>query len=153
MEITKAKVVSVIKKVIIAFFGLLAVALVQDYFKYQKSKPPSEKKVFQVLTQVSSEINKSTPMMVDKITRLDNVLALSNRKIQYNYTITSILKKEIDTSAFIKEMRPLIVNNASTNPEMESFRELDVTMIYCYRDKEFKHFCSIVVEPKDYKND
>ena len=92
-----------IKKILIAIitiFSLLIVqVLVSDYFDYkkinEKSSPTNLKDLSNddwgvVLGKLSDEINKTCPKMIDKETRLDNSVALSNRTIQYNYTLLNL---------------------------------------------------------------
>ena len=45
-----------------------------------------------VMMEAASEINKTCPVMVDNVTRLDNSIALPNNVFQYNYTLVSVIK-------------------------------------------------------------
>ena len=53
-----------------------------------------------VMMESASELNKSCLVMVDKDTRLDNVIALPDNIFQYNYTLVNIEKKTLDIKVF-----------------------------------------------------
>jgi hypothetical protein len=141
----------VIKQSIVVFTILFAVLLIVYLSNIQKNKESSESKVFKELMDVAGEINKVLPAMADKETRFDNTMALPGRKVVYNYTLINYLKEEIDTVMFINALKKELMNNIKTTPDMEPFRNLNVIMIYRYRDKENNHICNIVVEPQDYQ--
>ncbi len=103
-----------------------------------------------VLMKSASEINKSCPIMVDQETRLDNVIALTNNTFQYNYTIVSRQKDSIDLNVFEEYMKPLILNNVTTNPDMKVFRDNKVTMAYYYKDKNGEFVTKISITPDQY---
>ena len=44
--------------------------------------------------------------MVDKITRLDNSIALPNKTLPYNYSLINIIKDLVDIKAFNEFMKP-----------------------------------------------
>lgn len=136
---------------IVVFAILFAVLLVVYLFNNQKNKEPSETEVFKELMNIAGEINKVLPVMADKETRFDNTLALAGRKVVYNYNLINYLKEEIDTMMFINTLKKELINNIKTTPDMEPFRELNVIMIYRYRDKENNHICNIVIKPEDYQ--
>ena len=96
-------------------------------------------------------VNKMSPFMVDAETRLDNATPLPNNTLQYNYTLVNITKDMIDVESFEAIMKPQIVNNVRTNPQMEHQRKNKWTLIYFYKDKEGNHIVSITVTPEDYK--
>lgn len=147
----KDKVIGMIKKVILVIVVLVAVVLVQDSFKSQKSKLPNEDDIFKELMEVANKANSVLPAMVDKETRLDTSVALQGRVVLYKYTLINYLAEDIDTLMFVKELKPKLVNVVKTSPQMAALRELNVTLIYNYRDKESKHICSISIKPEDYK--
>jgi len=96
-------------------------------------------------------VNKMSPFMVDSETRLDNAIPLPNSTLQYNYTLVNFTKDMIDVESFEAIMRPQIVNNVRTNPQMEHPRKNNWTLIYVYKDKEGNHLVSITITPDDYR--
>lgn len=124
-------------------FGLSYFAVQQIFFA-----PPS---IDKILMQTASEINKTCPVMVDQFTRLDNSLALPNNSFQYNYTIVSNEKSEINLDTAKKYIEPVIINRVKTDPELKFFRDNKVTMIYNYQDKNGVFVVKYTVTPDMYK--
>lgn len=153
-----------IKKILIAIitiFSLLIVqVLVSDYFDYkkinEKSSPTNLKDLSNddwsvVMGKLSNEINKTCPKMIDKETRLDNSVALSNRTIQYNYTLLNLEKESIDVDYLEQNFKPILLNEVKTNPAIKKFRENKVTMSYYYKDKNGKFLFKLKFNPDSYK--
>jgi len=147
----KFKIFAITKKVLLVIVVLVAGVLVQDYFKSQKNKPPSEDDIFKELMEIAIQVNSTLPVMVDKETRLDTSFPLQGRVIVYKYTLINYLVEDIDTMMLVKELKPKLVNVVKTSPQMSPLRELNVTFIYSYRDNESKHICNISIRPEDYK--
>ncbi len=99
---------------------------------------------------VSNEINKACPILVDSETRLDNTVVLPGKVLQYNYTLINVVASDIDTSAFKEALRPIILEQARSNPQMEFFRKHEVTLNYYYRDSTGSYITLISVPvPKE----
>ena len=105
-----------------------------------------------VLTITSQKINDMCPIVVDKDTRLDNTVVLSNKKIQYNYTMINHLAEDFDADYLDIEFVPNLINQVKTNPGLELFRENDVTFSYYYQDKKGKFILNTIITPDMYKN-
>jgi hypothetical protein len=108
--------------------------------------------VDKVLMEMASEINKSLPVMIDSITRCDNLLALPDKTISYNCTIlTDFETVMLDTLVAKQVLEPRILNTIKTYPDTKYFRDNDVTMKYCYKDESGNYLFSIVITPTQYK--
>ena len=105
----------------------------------------------QVLIATSQKINEMCPMVVDKDTRLDNTVVLSNKKIQYNYTIINNVVEDFDSDYLNNEFVPNLITQVKTNPGLKLFRENDVTFSYYYQDKNGKFILNTVITPVMYK--
>ena len=103
------------------------------------------------LMKTAEEINKNCPIMVDKHTRLDNVMGGPGREFTYNYTLVDFGADDLDKDKFISLMKPKILNNVKTNKDMEGFRNKNVEIVYVYKSKDNKEMARIVVSPGDYK--
>ena len=93
----------------------------------------------QVLIATSQKINEMCPMVVDKDTRLDNTVVLSNKKIQYNYTIINNVAEDFDSEYLNNEFVPNLITQVKTNPGLKLFRENDVTFSYYYKIKQKRY--------------
>jgi hypothetical protein len=128
--------------------GMLAAALGGYLAQQVFFKTPAFDKV---LMATASEINKTCPIMVDQYTRLENALALPNKTFQYNYTIIGIDRSQISIDTLEKYVKPGIINNIRTNPEMKELRDQKTTMIYYYKDEQGAYIHKFVITPDMYK--
>lgn len=142
---TKLAAISrVLKPALGVVLGLIIAYTVQ-YFLFKS--PPIDK----IMMETASELNKSCPIMVDAETRLDNALAMPQNTFQYNYTLVNWVKDSIDLPALEEYIKPNIVNNAKTNPQMKVMRDNNVILNYYYKDKDGVFLFNITVKPADYK--
>jgi hypothetical protein len=100
----------------------------------------------------ASEINKTCPIMIDAITRLDNTIALPGNVFQYNYTLISLVKDSVNIEDMKKILTPKIANFVKSSPEMKSMRDNKTTIKYYYRDKVGVYLFDISVDPGLYQN-
>jgi len=123
--------------------GLGVAAMIQQFV----FKAPSFDKA---MMHAASELNKSCPIMVDQETRLDNTAAYPDNVFQYNYTLVNYVKDSIDSQLFVANMRPLILNNIKTNPDLKAYRDQRVTMAYNYKDKHGEFVTKISITADEY---
>lgn len=103
-----------------------------------------------LLNDAASELNKSCPMMVDKITRLDNAMVMPNNEFQYNYTLINSEEGDVDINALETNLRPVLENMIHTNPDLKFFRDNNTTMSYVYNDKNGIFLLKIDIHPDEY---
>ena len=103
------------------------------------------------LVEIASELNKSCPITVDSLTRLDNTVALPNKVFQYNYTLNYESRELIDIEGLKTYLSPRIVNDVRTNPGMKFVRDNKVTVNYSYKDLNGEFLFQISVKPEDYR--
>jgi hypothetical protein len=127
------------------FFGSIIGKASIEYF-YPKSESINEK-----LGLMANEMNKKAPIVVDKDTRFDNVNALLDKTVQFNYTLINHLKKDIDINQLKINLRLPILNNIKTNPDLKFFTDNKVTMEYVYRDKVGVSLFKLQFKYDDYK--
>lgn len=135
------------KRMIGSVVGAVAGVLIAVVIQQQFFKVPSFDKM---LMKVASELNESCPMMVDGETRLDNAITLPEKIFQYNYTLVNLPIDSIDIQGFVDYMRPQILNNVKTNPDLKLFRENEVTMSYYYKDSKGTFVSKIIITPDQY---
>lgn len=95
------------------------------------------------LTAVANEFNKNCPMLVDKETRLDNLMAMPGKTLQYNYTLVNYNKADIDTVKLKEAIMPGMVQMMKTSPELKYMRDNNVKMKYYYKDKTGAYLMTI----------
>ena len=102
------------------------------------------------LLLISNEINKRAPITVDSMTRLDNVQALTGKRLQYNYTITDTDKDQIDTSILKSNTRQTMSNMIKTNPKAKYFRDNKIEIVVSYVDQKGVYVCNLTIPSTDY---
>ena len=103
-----------------------------------------------LLKTVEQEINKTCPKTIDKDTQLDNVVVLSNKTIQYNYTLVNSKLEDLNLQVIKSAFFPLLLNEAKTNPGLKIFRDNKVTLNYYYADMDGKFVTLYKVTPELY---
>jgi hypothetical protein len=136
-----------LKTVIGIIVGIVVAALLQQIVIPKLFAPSIDSQ----LMDMTSEMNKNCPYMVDSDTRLDNVVPGAGKTIIYNYTLINFNRDDIDIESFESIMRPQILNVVKTNPQMKTLRDNDITFVYNYKDKSSIHISSITCSPKDYQ--
>ena len=132
--------------IVAIFFGSIISKVSIEYF-YSKSVSIDDK-----LVLMANELNKKAPIVVDKDTRFDNVNALLDKTVQYNYTLINYLKKDIDINQLKINLRLPILNYIKTNPDLKLFTDNKVTMEYVYKDKVGVFLFKLQFKYKDYKD-
>lgn len=128
--------------IILVIFGLSSVLAKQLFFN-----DPAFKKV---MLEAASELNQSCPMMVDEETRLDNANVMGDDTFQYNYTLVNLEHSSVNISEMENFLEPMIVNLVRTNPDLEIYRENNITMAYNYKDRNGQFLLRILVTPDKY---
>ncbi len=103
------------------------------------------------LTATANELNKTCPIMVDKETRLDNLMALPGKILQYNYTLVNYARTDIDTVKLKGAIMPGMIQGMKTMPDLKYMRDNKVTMSYQYKDKNGAYLMRIVLKPETYQ--
>ncbi len=147
------------KRIFIHFMGLITIiinlAFTLHFNQDQVIKQLSDKDLFQTLKRIAGEINETMPIVVERGLRCENVRALTGRKFQYNFTITDLLKKDVDTTLvknFIAKRKPVLINAIRSDSSMQFFRQQNVIFIYTYRDKYSSYLYNITIQPENYQN-
>ncbi|MDB5841821.1 MAG: hypothetical protein JWQ23_3773 [Herminiimonas sp.] len=108
-----------------------------------------EKSVDNALVKVAAQINRQTPMAVDKSTRLDKVSTEPGQKLTYHYTLPGTTGSDIKSADFQKLISPSLTTRVCGSPEMQKFLRSGVTIAYLYRDKDGKPIGGAKVAPLD----
>lgn len=136
------------KTIVIMFiataFGILAVSL--SLSRCSDGPAAMDKE----LVKVSSDMNKTLPMMLDKDTRLDTTVPGPGKRLTYVNTIVNYELAQIDTVAMRKILTPNILSNYKTQKDMESFRKQGVVLRYQYKDKNGVYLIEIEANPMDF---
>lgn len=103
------------------------------------------------LQETANEVNQSTPVEIDRETRLDSATVKADSIFEYNYTMINRLKSEVNIPNFKKFSRANITKSVMESPDLENFRENKVTVDYRYYDKKGEFITNIMVTPEIYQ--
>ena len=117
---------------------------VSVFIHLQRSDSTEEK-----LVQTSKHLNERLPMNVDSNTRWDTTVPGPGNCLTYCYTLVNASKSEIDTNEITTKIKPMLLLNYRTSPDMKLFRENSVTLRYMYKDKLGETVTVIEVSPHD----
>ena len=99
-----------------------------------------------VLTNAANTVNKTTPYMVDKETRLDSVVGI-NDTFTYFYTLVNYTSKQLNAKKLEASLKPSITKNACSQPAMAVFFKNGVTINYNYKGKDGGFVLNISITP------
>ncbi|GAB2766053.1 hypothetical protein [Salinimicrobium soli] len=137
------------KKGNILGFAVGAIAFALTFYGVQQFfKPDLEKE----LKEVAVEINKQSPMQVDASTRLDSASSVGKTNVVYYYTLVEMERSEVNLDTVNKYVRPGIIENVKTHPDLKYFRDNNITLDYNYYDKNGEFITEISVTPDLYKS-
>ena len=101
------------------------------------------------LIQISSEMNKKMPIVVDKETRLDSTAPGPNQTLTYRYTLVNFDGAEVKKEE-VATIRARALAGYRTSPAMKSLREMGVTLRYEYKNKNGASAGEFSIGPKDF---
>ena len=111
----------------------------------------NDKKLNNQLSTMASNLNESTPAVLDPHTRFDSVAVTPENIFQYYYTIVDISNPH----ELLSNQKEEIINNMGkafmTDKSLRIFVDNDVTIQYIYRDSMQNVIDIITIDPDTYK--
>lgn len=102
------------------------------------------------LHTAANEINQVCPLQVDAATRLDSAEVLSDTELQFNYTLTTASREDVDLTQLQATTKPALVQSVKANSALADLRDHSITMVYNYRDMNGEYLLRIPITPTDY---
>jgi hypothetical protein len=93
-------------------------------------------------------MNKTCPDMIDPETRLDKVLATSDKNLQFNYTLIHLIKDSIPIMSMKRYMEPVILDKIKNSSALRRFLKKDLTWIYSYSDRNGEFVFKVTYTPE-----
>ena len=107
------------------------------------------------LEKQAAALNATTPIMLDQMTRLDKVEALSGMTLKFSVTMVGIDKEMFDvinTDGNIANMvKQQMVASVKANPGFAEIKKLGATFIYDFKDEAGHPLFDVTIAPADYK--
>ena len=110
---------------------------------------PTAKSVEAELVAAAKEFNANLPMMVDSVTRWDTTLPGPGRRLTYLYTLPSHNAEEVMRTDFAANLAERAPSAVCSSTEMKPLIDLDVVVVYIYRDKDGIEVAKIEVAKPD----
>lgn len=133
---------------------IVALGLVFVSQSYADKKYSLQQQLNKVMMQTVSDLNADLPMMVDKITRLNNTIYVSN-ELHYNYTITDgslDYMSDSNKELFKLHMMKQGLGGYCHNPDVSFFRDYGISWVYNYTDSKDKWVLAVKMSPQDCTN-
>jgi hypothetical protein len=146
LSIKEVKKPSRKQSILYVIIGILF-SILGSYTVKQLNKPKWDKQ----LSKIADSLNKLCPMPVDEYSRCDSITIIANNSLQYNYTVVSNTKSEINLDTVRKYIEPSIIYNIKNGPDLKIFRNHKTTFIYNYYDKNGEFVWKLIVSPDKYK--
>ena len=102
------------------------------------------------LALAAKGVNLTCPKMVDATTRLDSVAMKRDKLFFYYYTLTTVSKATMDSTAFCDEWTESVSDAAYGYKDLAEFGKNGVTLIYKMNDKNASELCTVRLAPADY---
>jgi len=99
---------------------------------------------------MASELNESTPVMLDQFTRFDQASVTADNVFRYHYTVLHPNNPDSLLENRFQSLRENILTLLSTNADLRIFTENEVTMEYIYSDENHRIIRTIRINPEDY---
>jgi hypothetical protein len=103
------------------------------------------------LNEMASNLNSSTPVMLDRFTRFDSASVTKDNEFCYYYTILNTTNADSLFSELKQTISENIRSQVASSPDLRIFRDNDVTLRYFYRDSLQNVVHDITITPAQYK--
>lgn len=105
----------------------------------------------QKLVEMSQEINRSVPVMLDLYTRFDGASVTQDNVFQYRYSLLHTTNPDSLFKTRVCEIRENMIREFSSNPQLGIFKENRVVVSYCYFDEKGDTIQTLQITPEDYQ--
>jgi hypothetical protein len=129
-------------------FGIIIFAFITAVLKM--ALPQRTSTLNDDLIKSANEINLHAPIIIDSATRLDNVNALSGNVFQYNYTLLTLDRTQIDTNLVKTSGKQLMIHQMKQDPKVAFFKENNIEIRLKYTDKNGVEITTIFIYPSEY---
>lgn len=128
--------------------GIIVFAFISAVLKMAFQQRPSS--LNEDLINAANEINKHAPIIIDSTTRFDYVNALSENVFQYNYTLLTLNRTEVDTNLLKSSGKESMIRQFNENPQTSIFKDNNVEIQARYTDKNGEYVTTVSILPNEY---
>ena len=108
--------------------------------------------IYKKLVELEEQNNKDLPMIINSDLRFDSTKALRWNKFAYYYTFYTHSLEDFDINNFEKNLKASLIDNAKTNAKINVFlKDLKITMVFIFKDKDGNDIKNIEITYNEYK--
>ena len=131
----------------LGMFGKEGAKIAVDNYKSTKISEKTK-----MMMEVSSELNKALPIMIDKDTQAFSTSIVNGDTLQYHYKVVKLSKEEVDVPFLISEATRNHTNFVCSSPDMKFLIKNNISVNYAYYGKNNKHITTIHVDSSQCKS-
>lgn len=120
---------------VVAFLAIVAGGVISKTAVQKAASPSGPSSIDQALREAALEINKTTPMQVDKNTQLMNAVALGST-LRYRYTLVNVSSRDFEKNSISKFDGDRMRGNVCSSAGMQPLVKLRAVLEYAYYDKD-----------------
>jgi len=128
--------------------GIIIFAFITAVLKIAFYKSPTT--LNDDMIKVANEINSHAPIIIDSTMRFDRVNSIPGNIFQYNYTLLTLEKSQIDTTLLNTSGRQSMIEQLKQDPNISIFRENHIVLQSRYSDKNGKYVATVSIPPTEY---
>lgn len=128
-----------------AFISFLLIVSIEESACQSSDRSRLETELENKILQTAKQINSQLPIMVDKETRLDTVMA-TGKQFHYKYTMVNVTEKEINKKDFLRYAKSHLIKNQCGNNDIKKMLKAGVSYNYVYQDKKGNLIGSVVMK-------
>ena len=126
---------------------ILILFTVTGYFFLPSLMQPSFE---DIMHEPTIMLNKTGMQMIDRETRFDSGMVLSNKTFQYNYTLINHDSSSLNIAGFKKDIYPILLDRLKSDSNFQILRINEAKIVYNYKDKNGKTLFKLVFTPAQY---
>ena len=129
-------------------FGIIIVIFITAVLKMAFQEPATS--LNDDLIKAANEINSHAPIVIDSTTRLDRVNALPGNVFQYNYTLLTVDRTQVDTNLIKTSAKESMIKQLKQNPKSALFKDNNIEIQLKYSDKNGADVALLSIYPNEY---
>jgi hypothetical protein len=108
-----------------------------------------EVKLIEGFKKAAKQVNRNTPTMVDKDTRMDRATVGPGARVTYHHTFLNYTSKDIDPNWLRTNLRPVVKKNVCANEDMKASLQYGGIYIFSYSGNDGIKIASFEIDRND----
>jgi hypothetical protein len=130
-------------------FGIIIFAFIAAVLKMAFRQPASS--LNDDMIKAANDINSHAPIIIDSTTRFDYVNALSGNVFQYNYTLLTLDRTQIDTNLLKHSGKESMIQQMKQDAKTaKNFKDNNIQIQARYTDKNGAYVAEVSIYSNEY---